>query len=297
MTVTSPVTTASLDEARKQYPQYAWMFDIPKVGDLIKQAITEGWPDGRLTGEIQGTDWWKQTVPALRQYQQDIANDPAKVDQQLRQVLPDIYDTWASLGQPTNMGDPFFTDIARQSIQQGWSAGQLKDALVSRTRYNYDQPTPVGSIGTTMDAIKAQAGNYMLTLDDHTAFNYARQVAAGEHVAADFDEVFKQQAKGQFPTLAQFIDQGTTPKDYFAPYQSQIAKLLEKNPADVDFMKDPKWMKVIDTVDDKGNRRPMTLSETSTYVRGLDDWKSTRQGQEAAATAAEGILKTFGKVA
>lgn len=297
MVATSPVTPASIDEARKQYPQFAWMFDNPEVGPIIQQAITEGWPDGRLSGQIQNTTWWKQTVPALRQYQQDIADDPAKVDQQLRQVLPDIWDTWLSLGQKPDMGDPFFTEIARQSIQQGWSAGQLKDALISHVKYNYDQPTPTGSIGTTMNQIKQQANDFFLTLDDHTAFNYARQVAAGEHAATDFDNVFKEQAKGRFPTIAQFIDQGVTPKDYFQPYQQQIATLLETNPANVDFLNNPKWMKVIDTTDDKGNRRPMTLSETATYVRGLDDWKSTRQAQESAATTAEGILKTFGKVA
>jgi hypothetical protein len=40
----------------------------------------------------------------------------------------------------------------------------------------------------------------------------------------------------------------------------------------------------------------MTIAETMTYVRGLDDWKKTRQAQTLGASLTQNLLRTFGAV-
>jgi hypothetical protein len=291
------IPTASVEEARRQYPQFVWAFDHPDVGPLLKQSVQENWPPGRLTGRIMETGWWKGTLPSLREFQAKQVQDPAWVDQQLRQKLPQLWDQWLSLGLPPP-SEQLISDFARQAISLAWSEGQITDAMMAHAKYNSGQPRPVGTLGSTMTDLKARARAYYLPLDDETAFNFARSVAAGERRAEDYDVMFQEQAKGRFPSLTKYIESGIKPADFFRPYQTTVADLLEVSPDAVDFMSDPKFSSIIDKVDDKtGERRPMTLNETQVHVRGLDEWKTTRQGQAAAATAADGILKMFGKVA
>jgi hypothetical protein len=291
-------TQADKDEFRRQYPQYGWLFDNGEIGPLLERSISEGWPEGRLTGEIMQTTWWKQTVPSQRTYLQQLHDDPAKVDEQIRGILPDLWDTWISLGMPAPAADdPFMLEMANNVLKFGWNPQQTKDALVSRITFDKNNATPVGSIGTTMNQIKQSAQMYFIQLDDETAFRLARQVAAGEHAVTDFDIDWKNQAKSRFPSLTKQIDQGWTPADYFKPYQTAIAQTLETSPQAIDLMSS-KWSALVDFHDEKtGENRPMTQNEALVYARKQDEFKSTRNAQESAADMGNKLLEMFGKKA
>jgi hypothetical protein len=283
---------ASYEDALKKYPDWAWAFNIPEVGDLLRKGVDD--PNYDPIPEIMQTNWYRTTQASVRQWDALNAKDPESANAQLREEQARIWDMALGMGIDPNSID--FKDTATRSLRLGWQQSQLQDYLASQLKYSPSSKTAVGSISTTMAQLKANAANYFVTLSDDTAFNMAKSVIAGEHTAQDWTGVWQDQAKQQFPTIANYIDKGITPQAYFAPVQDRIASALEVNPDSINLM-DSKWSKVIDTVDDKGVRRPMTYSEVDQYVRSQDEWKSTRQGQQAAADMAQQLLTTFGKVA
>ena len=93
-------------------------------------------------------------------------------------------------------------------------------------------------------------------------------------------------AAGDAAAVAQYAD----------PYRQIAARELEMNPESVD-LNDPRFRKMLDQVNSKGERVAMTLSESAEYLRKLSEWQQTRGANEKAATLTENILKTFGAVA
>jgi hypothetical protein len=283
---------ASYEDALRKYPDWAWAFNIPEVGDLLRKGVDD--PNYDPIPEIMQTNWYRTTQASTRQWDALKSKDPESANAQLREEQARIWDMQVAMGLPPD--GKLTQDIAEKSLRLGWQQSQLQDYLASQLQYSPGSKTAVGSVSTTMAQLKANASNYFITLSDDTAFNMAKSIIAGEHTAQDWTGIWQEQAKQQFPTIASYIDKGITPQAYFAPVQDRIASALEVNPDTIN-LTDAKWSKVIDTTDEKGNRRPMTYSEVDQYIRSQDEWKRTRQGQQAAADMAQQLLTTFGKVA
>lgn len=286
------------DEVLKYYPAYAWALDIPDVASILQQAVDGKWSGQTLVANLQQTNWWKNTQPSLRQYSEEIATDPQRYAEEVARLSAKTWDLSNQLGlglQNTKVAD----DIARQALQLNWNDDQIRDALVQSSRNQGQRAgdAHVGTIQNTIGMLKQNASAYMVGIDDKTAFQWATQVAAGEHKVEDFNEIFKGWAKGQFSSIAPLIDQGVTPEQYFAPIKQAVAATLEQAPEAIDLISNPKFSKIASYADPKsGIPRPMTISEAQQYARGLDEWKGTRQGQQAAADMGTQILKTFGKI-
>lgn len=286
------------DDVLKYFPAYAWALDIPDVAATLQKAVSEQWTSQTLIANLEQTNWWKNTQPSVRQYNEEIATDPERYAEEVRRLSAKTWDLSNSLGlglQNTKVAD----DVARQALQLNWNDEQIKDALVTASRNQGQRggDANTGLINTTIGQLKQNASSFMVGIDDKTAFQWATSVAAGEHKVEDYNEIFKGWAKGQFASLAPIIDQGVTPEQYFSPIKQAVGQTLEISPDAVDMINDPKYSKIAHFADPKtGTPRPMTISEAQTYVRGLDEWKGTRQGQQAAADMGQQILKTFGKV-
>lgn len=282
---------ATFEEALRKYPDWAWAFNIPEIGNLLRRGIDD--PSFNPIPEILQTNYYKTTQASVRQWEALQKSDPASAEARRREELSRIWDMQVGMGLGA---DPAIThDLAERSLRLGWGENQLRDAIAMQLKY---QPgsSAVGSVSSTAQQLKEMAGNYLVTLDDETAFNYAKSVLAGEHSAQDWVGVWADQAKRKFPTIASYIDKGITPAQYFAPAQQRIASILEINPKSVDF-NDTKWNKVINTVDEKGVARPMTDNEIDIFARQQDGFKQTRQGQQLAADLGAQITSMFGKVA
>lgn len=287
---------ASYDEALQRYPDWAWAFNIPEVGDKIRQALNDpGYASSRLQSEIMQTNWYKTTQASAREWEALVQRDPESANARRRQREADVYDAIIKAGMGPN--PQLAQELAQQALRLGWNDAQLNDAIVGRINYDA-RNRAVGSVGAAQDSIKKLAARYMIPISDETAFNYGKAIAAGEQTAEGFEVGFRDQAKGRFPTLAKYIDQGTTPADFFSPYQERIGQLLERPPSQINLLNDTRWNAVLDKVDEKtGERRPMTLNEVDVFARRQDEFRQTRNGQQAAADAADGILRMFGKVA
>jgi len=283
---------ATYEDALKKYPDWAWAFNIPEVGNLLKKGVED--PNYDPIPEILQTNWYRTTQASARQWQALMQKDPESANARLREKEAVINDMRQRLGIAPDVD--WQRDAAQRSLQYGWSDDQLNDYMVSLLKYNPQVQSAPGSISTYMQQLKKNAAQYLITLSDDTAFNYAKAVAAGEHQMEDWTGVWAEQAKQQFPTLAGAIDKGITPTQYFSPIKDRIANILEINPEQVD-LTSTKYSKVLAVTDDKGNSRPMNYNEVDQFARSQDEFKSTRQGQQAAADMAQTLMTMFGKVA
>lgn len=292
-----------IEELKKRYPTYAWAIDIPEIRNLLLQAKqTEdagtAWDPDELTSKIQQTNWWRSTEDSVKTWQELANTRPGEAEGQRREREAELWDLTRTTG--VTISPEAVRELAERSLRLGWStqSPQLIDSLATMAHYNPGVGKEPTSMATQMAEIRTKASDYMVRISDEESFNFTRRIMAGELKAEDLDTYFREQAKSKFPTLIPYLDNGITPKQFFAPHRQEIASLLEISPDQVDLENDPMWSRVISTPSEDGKTlRPMTISETQRLARGDDRWKSTRQGQSTAAQAAEGILTMFGKVA
>lgn len=279
-----------------RWPTYAWALGIPE----LKAILSDNSPTGPKTPEevqarFEGTNWWKTTAPAIRNWDARVAMDPEAAQQDIKRKAADIWDLYYGLGlQPSAEQS---SQMATDAMRLGWTDAQVKDAIVSHITYAPDMMQQAGGLQLSASQLKSSAADWGVSLTDETAFDFAKKIAAGEKTAQDYTPYFQGLAKGKYPTLAEQIDQGITVKQFATNYQQDAGKLLEVDPNTIDVFNDPKWSKALSTSDPKtGALRPMTFTEWDSYLRGTDQYKhDTHQGQAQAADMASGLLDFFGK--
>ena len=114
----------------------------------------------------------------------------------------------------------------------------------------------------------------------------------GEETLGSVEAMYREQAKGQFPSLSGLIDQGVSMRAYFDPYKQRIGQLLEMS--DVDLMNDPRFQPIMFPGAGGG---PMSLSEAQTFTRSLPEWQYTKNAEDAARSMADNVGRMMGVVA
>lgn len=292
------------DELKKRYPTYAYVVDsVPEIRNLLVQAkqaedAGQAWPEDELMAKMQNTNWWRSTGNQVKLWQELKYNSPGEADTQRREREAALWDITRRTG--VTISPEAVQALADQSLSFGWDTNspQLIDALATMAQYNPGVGKEPTGLGSTMQSIKEMADAYMIRVGDQDAFNMARQVMAGELEQDALKVTFAEQAKGKFAHLTPYIERGITPRQYFAPHVQELAAAWEVSSDSINLMDDPRLSQVIGYADPQSKEiRPMTISEVQRLARSDDRWRSTRQGQETAAKAAEGILSMFGKVA
>lgn len=288
---------------RKTYGYMAGYLQDPEIGPILRQAATEGWDEARLRGAVSATNWWKTTSENAREFDALRQLDPKtwqdQVDAQValirRQasILGLTISGTIDLGQFGSYDRDYF--LAVQSIREGWDPQRLAKAIFTEAAFRPDEAQQAGQVKATADKVKDIAGQYMLTVSDSAANEYAQKMILGEMDEGGVDSLFREQAKGRFPGMIDMIDRGIKPVQFFDTYQQQIASMLEIDPQMIDMMS-PKWSPIVDHMRDNGQRSPMTLAETMDYVRNTPEWDQTDNARSEAARVAELLGKTFGAI-
>jgi hypothetical protein len=280
--------------ALKQYPQMGWALSDPELGPILRQAAAEGWDANRLQGAIYGTNWWKQSNEAQRQWENLTNTDPAQAANLRNQKAADIAATAGTMG--VTLPGEMVNSMADAALRYGWNDNQLKAQIT--LNYRYAGNGSIGGAATIRNQYVDLARQYFVPISDPTMAQWIQSTLSGQQNAASFTGYLEGMAKSRFAydqNVTRAIDQGIAPETYFAPYKQEIAKLLEVAPESIDF-NDPRYSKVLDTTDPNGLRRTMTLSEATSYARSLPAWQTTNNAQQTAAQTADKILSTFGKV-
>jgi len=250
-----------------------------------------------LAFEGPGKDfsWWGTTAPTKRAWDMLLAKDRAAAEVQLEDQMNALRIEVGSLRM--TISEERLRQLATDSIVQGWDSNEIRRNLLAESQWDAGA-AETGQIGANMTSIRRLIDKYMLTYGDDIVEDWARKIYLGEESLAVLEEDFREEAKMNFPTLADKIDRGYDTRQLFNPYAQKIAGMLEMPATAIDFVNDPKYTPIIDWVAGDGERRAMTLSETGEYIRTSELtrplWEQTDTAKTAAQSFADFIAKKFG---
>jgi hypothetical protein len=291
----------------QQYGYLAAYLDDPEVGDVLRRAAREGWAEQRLEVELRKTTFWQRTTDSQRRWDALREQNPEDAQAQRANRSSEVSALARQLGVTLDPDD--LARIADQSMRHGWSQTQIRNAVTAQYEYSGGQesgadgklvPTPdtpgFGEAGQTARQMREMAGQYLVPVSEQMMERWTEQIVRGETDMEGFNSYLVEQAKSLFPGMADALDKGITVAQYADPYRQIAARELEVAPESVDLM-EPRYRRMLDQVDGKGNRVAMTLSESAEYLRRLPEWQQTRGANEKAAALTENILRTFGATA
>lgn len=290
----APTDTSTTDPAtlaRQLYGYLAAYLDDPEIGPILKQAAAEGWSADRLAGALSPTSWWQTTQESARKFDAKLKTDRASADADVAGAVAQIQSEALQLGLTI---DPArLQEIALNSVRLGWNDAQLRKALGAEAQRNPDEIAK-----TQLANLNSMASDYGLTFSPDQLQKWASDVIGGTATTQQFQSHLIDLASGKYPTISDALAKGTTVKQFMDPYVSQMASALELNPNAID-LTDPKWTAVLNGVDAKGNRMPMSIDQAVSFVRSQPQygWNRTDQANQQAASFAARLGQMFGAAA
>lgn len=283
------------ENVRKYYPQLSFMLDNPElygqdVVDIFRRATNpkSTWTFDRFATAIQGTNYWKTTVAAAKNFDSGTEADRQNlIDATLREIngVSEV----GSLDQAAV--STFARDMARRGIQgdqlrqmtyqfifqQGIETQAAEQALFSENAAN----------------MRRIAKSYGAILDDNQVRTYLSEGKTPQNLQA----MYREKMKAQYPHLAPQLDADLTYEEIIQDYKQLAARVLEKSPDAIDFSK-PEYMEAIATRDANGNMRQLSLGEWDIKLKTDDryGYSKTNTAIQEARTLASSIARSFGRI-
>ena len=186
----------------------------------------------------------------------------------------------------TNISD--INALAKLSLREGLNRAQIDDLLGQR------MGSGNGVVGASMTDIRALAHEYGVNLAESQITQMARSVVLGDMTVDSVRNTIAEQAKASWPHLAEQIDRGVLPGQYFSPHRQMIANAIGDSVENIDLFSDPRWSQVVSHADGS-TVRPMTLDEVSRFVRSTEEFGNSRNGQAEGAAFAQELTRMLGK--
>lgn len=290
-------------EVFERYPSYAYLLSDPEVGPLLLQAVDPngGFDPETFAARLQATNWYRTTAPITRTWDARRQQDPAATNAEIQARMYEIDDFVKQSGFTLSFQQ--VANLAEQTLRFGIAVGssQFRDSLSLLVPEYREGPTGTsivnvgGTFGQTYSQIRQMAADYLVPLSDRDAWNMARQVFAGDLDPQGIAATFAGQASARFGgSVADAIDRGLTPGQFFAPTRAAIASELDMNAEQIDLM-DPRWSSILGVDDGKGGTRPMTLTEAQRYARSQPEWQRTQRANDEASALARSLVESFGR--
>ena len=284
---------------RQNFGTDAWLLDIPDVKSVLEQAVVNGDDTAQVQAAIQQTQWWQQTSQAVKNYEQELANNPADYSFSTpgsiaNQTVAQIQSTAAQQGVQLSLQQA--QTIATNALKYGWNSQQIQQAVGSTVTYGGPGSTNAGSLTDQMNNL---AGQYLQKPSEQVTQSWAANIAAGTQTLDQYKAYLANNAALKWTGMAGQIMQGYTPNQIIDSYRQEAAKTMEVDPNSLDFVNDPTYSKIIDYVppnSTNGVHRLMTLSEMDQYLKGTPQWGYTQNARDTAATFEQTVAQTWGKV-
>jgi hypothetical protein len=285
-----------LDWARTNMGPLGVYLNHPEIGPILLQAAREGWNDQRLNLAVTSTTFFKTTTANQREWGLLQTTDPATASKQISNGETAIRTFLSQQG--ASLSDEQITTLAsslRSNGGEGAFQNQqgLAEATLALIQYN---PTDVlyGSLKKSVTNVKQVADEYLVTIDDKSAFEYAKAIQMGKMTADNVTEAMKSQAKASYSQFSDQLDKGITMKAISDPYRQQAAQLLEVSPETIS-MNDNKYSQMLSYSDGKSpTPRAMSLGEAAKHIKSQEEYHFTKQANQEAASLASTIANKFG---
>ena len=295
---------AWMDEFKKTYPAYSdWAtnevvdFFGQDFVDILKEAVNTEMTDEEIQARIKGTNYAKTVTDS--QYKFDGAS-PMTQNGLIQSARDAIVKDYADVG----LSQTDIDEIAKKVARNGLTATGVKQAVY---QYAFRKPaaatTPTSPAMATRayesgdaDAIRQAARAYGYRVSD-AEMQAALTGGMYNGVAVTKDSILEKAqkaAKGAFGHLADQIDAGLSLDDIFSNYRNYAADALEIDPNQIDFMKDPKWLRAFGTKESG----QLSLTDWTKMIKTDPSygWQYTKQANDQAASLAVSLARVFGKV-
>jgi len=281
----------SLDEQRfaENYGfAYAFLKSNGELYKLFKSAVKSNWTADQFVSQVRGTKWFKQHSESYRKYQVLKSTDPATLNQRKAQLIAQLRDTAAEIGSAPSAS--ILSRIADNALQFEWNDAQIRDTLSTYVRTV--NGAFMGAAQDTAEQLRQVAWKNGMSYSASTYEKWAQSIAAGADNLQHLTQYVRNQAKTLAPAYAQELDAGQDLYDVASPYIQSKAKILEKNPADVDLF-DSDIRGAISAKGPDGKPASTSLWQFEQNLRAKPEWLKTKNSQDAINGAARRVISDF----
>lgn len=284
---------ALIDTIRENYPQWAWAINDPELGPLIKEAVNPAsqFSPARFNASIMATNWWRKRSSAQREWDMLKGTDPGTANARRGEFRQGLRDMAKRLGVHLSANE--MTWMTEAYLSRGVELDS-QEVLAAFGRMYAHKKGKGGQFGAAEQQVRNMANNdYMVAVTPHWVQTYGRRLVTGHATEEMVREELSRRAASQYQHLASELKSGITMKELFDGHIATLAEELELDPETIN-LRDPKYRKILDTVDKDGKHRAATLSEVQSLARSDDRFWRTAKGKEMDAGMSNFILKSFG---
>lgn len=299
-------------------PDYIFKVDS-KLGDLLVQAVNEGWDNEKFLAKARLTPWWQKNSSSIREkiIQREKYNDLLKAGEDVKNTEYGQFlskQMRAVKAKAKEIAGVALTDEQAQSVAQKIYDGNLEDDPLAINALIIPFIGKVSSIaggGTQLSGFGGQAlQNYQMlqSIAKNNGFTLkdilpkvSAITAGGDLETAvlqglangdiDINRVAQDArmlaAQGQPQYVRNLLGQGYDLQDIYAPYRQTMASVLEIQPDQIDLNDNTLRM----AITDKGD---MNLYDFKKALRQDNRWQYTSQAKQEVSDAALKVLKDFG---
>jgi hypothetical protein len=264
----------------------------PEIRAILRRYVNREIDEATMIGLVQQTQVWRTTDLSHRKWQDLKASDPATAAKTLEQSKFSIARTAEQLGYQMKPEDIDF--LAERAIYDGLTSDQIHSLIVGHFTM-----TGGGDAGKAYSDVNTALGNWMVRVDEGTKQQWVTDMMMGRLDVQTLEAHLRNVNATQFPGMAAALQQNPnlTPQSYVSAIRPTIAKLLEINPNDIDFM-DQKWKQLINYYD-PNSKTYRALTDPEIEQRLKQDktygWDYTKNAMDARAGFVLNLAQAMGR--
>lgn len=263
----------------------------PDIKSAVDQAVAGGWTPQRFENELRKSSWWRARADAQRKWETLVATNPQEAQRQTDQMRSQVSDLAAQAGVTLDAAG--LASLTTAMVTYGWTKDEANNWLAAK--YQYKPGVQTGTASQVEDSLRQYQFEYGVPMTDAARTSFTQKVISGEWTTEQFRDYMVEQAKTQFPSIADALDQGITVRQYYSPYIQTAVKELGVNEAEID-LTDPMWNAAIRQPVEGGGQTAMNLDDWRKKIRtdAQYGWQYTDGAREQAAKSASSLAQMFG---
>lgn len=274
------------------FPSYAWLMDIPEVGNLMGQAVEKGWGAGEFQSKLQTTKWWRTHSESQRQFDTALHLDKATVKGQITTKTDEIRALSRRIGAQLTQNEIRW--LATWAIRDGADEAAITRRIITT---NSGRGFQTGVIHATQGQLKTMAENYGVAVRAQTRQRWATEILTGSKTLEALEQHHREQALRRYQGhagITSALNQGLTVRDYMQPIFALAERemgvtnagwsLTRGRGAVLTNWKDP----------ETGAMGPASDQDVISWARRQPEWRSSINGSALATEVSTGIAEFMG---
>lgn len=269
---------------------YSFFKSDPELWDLLQKAIDGTWSAQRFGAALKNSKWYKKNSDVTRQVIALKHSDPKTYEERLKNMQDQIENLAGQYGAKLTPKE--LRRYTTRALMFGWSPDQILDHIAKDVRPNKGGQYG-GELSGIQDRLEQTAFRNGVRLNKKQVNKWMRQIVRGEADVNQFENYVRKLAAETFTAYGTEIKAGMDAIEVAAPYIQSMADILEMNPASVNLF-DKNIRRALSYKNDKGEARPMSLTDFEDSLRADKRWQYTQGAKEQLMGYAVELGKLWG---